>query len=129
MGYADIDYATRKDELPAITNVSFANDIALYEHWEQSNHLCVMFIKTKIYSSICGLVEHHEKVRDLLKAINEQFEPSDKALASTFIMKFSSTRLTNVRGVHNYIIRMNDIAAQLKGLEYPYNEVFIHKAY
>ncbi|KAL6320915.1 hypothetical protein AAG906_010724 [Vitis piasezkii] len=35
----------------------------------------------------------------LLKAIDEQFVTSDKALANTLIMKFSSLRLTDVSGV------------------------------
>ena len=43
------------------------------------------------------------KIRELLKAINEQFETFDKALASTLIMKFSSLRLTNIKGVCDYI--------------------------
>ena len=43
----DIDYAIRKDEPPAVTNTSTLENIALYEQWERSNRLSVMFIKTK----------------------------------------------------------------------------------
>uniref|UniRef100_A0A2N9F8E4 CCHC-type domain-containing protein n=1 Tax=Fagus sylvatica TaxID=28930 RepID=A0A2N9F8E4_FAGSY len=57
------------------------------------------------------------KVRDLLKAIDEQFVTSDKALASTLIMKFSSLRLTSVRSVREHIMQIRDIVAQLKKLE------------
>lgn len=32
-----------------------------------------MFIKTKIFDSIWGSIEQHNNVRDLLKAIGEQF--------------------------------------------------------
>ncbi|XP_074271763.1 uncharacterized protein LOC141595696 [Silene latifolia] len=59
----------------------------------------------------------HTKVKDLIKAIDEQFATSDKALASTLIMQFSSLRLTETKGVRDYIMRMRDIAAQLKILE------------
>ena len=83
LGYADIDYAIMKDKPLAVTNDSSTPNIALYEHCEWSNHLYVMFIKTKIYSSICGSIEHHEKAYYLLKAIDEQVETSDKALANT----------------------------------------------
>ncbi|KAL5736957.1 hypothetical protein ACOSQ2_031745 [Xanthoceras sorbifolium] len=48
LGWMDIDYTIRKDEPPAITDTSSAADIALYEKWERSNRLSVMFIKTKI---------------------------------------------------------------------------------
>jgi hypothetical protein len=121
----DIDYAIRKDEPPALTDTSTATDITLYERWERSNHLSMMFIKTRIYAGIRGSVDQHEKVRDLLKAIDEQFVTSDKALASTLIMKFSSLRLTSVRGVREHILQMRDNVAQLKKLEVEMSESFL----
>jgi hypothetical protein len=121
----DIDYAIRKDEPPALTNTSTAVDITLYERWERSNRLSMMFIKTRISAGIRGSVDQHEKVRDLLKAIDEQFVTSDKALASTLIMKFSSLRLTSVRGVREHILQMRDNVAQLKKLEVEMSESFL----
>ena len=97
LGWMDMDYAIRKDEPPTLTNTSTAADIMLYERWEQSNRLSMMFIKTRISAGIRGSVDQHERVRDLIKAIDDQFVTSDKALASTLIMKFSSLRLTNVK--------------------------------
>jgi hypothetical protein len=121
----DIDYAIRKDEPPALTNTSTTSDITLYERWEQSNRLSMMFIKTKISASIRGSVDQHEKVRDLLKAIDDQFVTSDKALASTLIMKFSSLRLTSVKGVREHIMQMRDTVAQLKKLKVEISESFL----
>jgi hypothetical protein len=121
----DIDYAIRKDEPPALTDTSTAADIMLYEQWERSNRLSMMFIKTRISVGICGSVDQHEKVRDLLKAIDEQFVTLDKALASTLIMKFSSLRLTSVRGVREHIMQIRDIVAQLKKLEVEMSESFL----
>ena len=76
-----------------------------------------MFIKTKISAGIRSSVEQHNNVKALWKAIDQQFETSDKALVSTLIMKFSSMRLTSVRNVHEHIIEMQDLAAQLKILK------------
>ena len=84
-----------------------------------------MFIKTKIFASIRGYVEQHDKVKPPVKAIDEQFESSDKALTSTLIMKFSSMRLTTVKGVREHIMQMRDIAAQLKTLEVDMSESFL----
>lgn len=98
----DIDYAIRKDEPPALTNTSTVVDITLYERWERSNRLSMMFIKTKISVGIRGSIDQHEKVRDLLKAIYDQFVTSDKALASTLIIQFSSLRVTSVKGVREH---------------------------
>ena len=61
LGWMDIDYAIRKDEPPAVTEESTPGEIALYERWERSNRLSVMFIKTKITASIRGSVEQYEK--------------------------------------------------------------------
>ncbi|WJZ84122.1 hypothetical protein VitviT2T_003743 [Vitis vinifera] len=117
LGCMDINYAIRKDEPHKITDTSTPNEILLYERWEKSNHLSVMYIKTKISAGIRDSIEQHENVRELLKAIDEQFVTSDKALASTLIMKFTSLKLTGIRGVHEHIMEMRDIVAQLKKLE------------
>lgn len=62
LGWMDIDYAIRKDKPSQITDTSTAANITLYECWELSNCLSVMFIKTKFFSSIRGSVDEHEKV-------------------------------------------------------------------
>ena len=71
----------------------------------------------RVSVGIRGSVYQHEKVWDLLKSIDNQFITSNMALASILIIKFSSLRLTGVKGVHEYIIQMRDILAQLKKLE------------
>jgi len=121
----DIDYTIRKDVPPAIIDESNPVPIVLYEWWERSNRFSVMFIKTKISAGIHGFVDQHEKVWDLLKAIDDQFITSDEALANTLIMKFSSLRLTSVKGVREYIMKMRDISAQLKKLEVDMSESFL----
>ena len=84
-----------------------------------------MFIKSKISASIRGSVDQHNDVRALLKIIDKQFETSDKALASTLIMKFSSLRLTSVKGAHKHIMKMRDIEAQLKNLKVDMSKTFL----
>ena len=121
----DIDCAIRKDEPNPITKTSTAEVACLYDKWERSNRLSMMFIKTKISVGIRGSVEQIDKVKPLLKAIDEQFVTSDKALASTLIMQFSSTKHTEIRGVRDHITRMRDIAAQLKSLEVTMLDTFL----
>ena len=58
----------------------------------------------------------------MLKAIDEQFVTSDKALASTLIMKFTSLKLTGIKGVCEHIMEMRDIVAQLNKLEVEMSE-------
>ena len=125
LGWMDIDYAIRKEEPDPIIETNTAEAVCLYDKWERSNRLSVMFIKTKISAGIRGSVEQITKVKPLLKAIDEQFETSDKALASTLIMQFSSTKLTGTRGVRDHIMRMRDIAAQLQTLEVTMSDTFL----
>jgi len=106
LGWIDINYAIRKDKPPSITDESNPVVVALYERWERSNWLNMMFIKTKISAEVCGYVGQHEKVPNLLKVIDDQFITSNKALANTLIIKFSSLWLTSVKGVREYIMQM-----------------------
>ena len=71
-----------------MTQESTPTTVAIYERWERSNRLNVMFTKTTIIARIKGYVEKYEKIQDLLKVIDEQFITSNKALASTLIIKF-----------------------------------------
>ena len=116
LGWMDIHFAIRKDE-STITATSTPDEIALYERWELSNCLRVMFIKTKIFVAIRGSVKQDDNVKALLKTIDEQFESLDKAFASTLMMKFSSLRLTSMRGIRKYIMQIRNIATQLRTLE------------
>ena len=121
----DIEYAIRKEEPDPITETSTAEAVCLYDKWERSNRLSMMFIKTKISVGIRGSIEQITKVKPLLKAIDEQFETSEKALASTLLMQFSSTKLTGTRGVGDHIMRMRPIAAQLQTLEVTMSDTFL----
>ncbi|XP_051118545.1 uncharacterized protein LOC127242878 [Andrographis paniculata] len=111
LGWMDIDCAIRKHELPGIIETSEPEDVDLYERWERSNCFFMMLIKTKISIGIRASVDQHNNVRELLKAIDEQFVKFDKALASTLIIQFSTIRFTGLRGVREHIMRMRDIAA------------------
>ena len=84
-----------------------------------------MFIKMSIFAGIRCSVEQHTNLWALLKAIDKQFATSNKALANTLIMKFSSLRLTNVKGVSEHIMEMRDITTQLKGLEVDMSKTFL----
>ena len=125
LGCMDFYYAIRKDKPPAITTTSTLDVMRLNEQWERSNCLSIMFVKTHICAGIRGSMEKHVKVRDLLKAIDEQFAKSDKFLASILIIQFLSLRLTEIRGVRDHIMHMMDISAQLKSLEVSMSESFL----
>ena len=123
LGWMNIDYAIRTDE-PEIIETSTKEEKVLHEQWERSNRPS-LFIKMSIFASIRGSVEKHTNVWALFKAIDKQFATSDKAFSSTLIMKISSLRLTNVKGVREHIMEMRDIVAQLKTLEVDLSNTFL----
>lgn len=65
----DIDYAFRKETL-ALMPTSKPPEIATSEHWERSNCLSMMSIKSRITTSVLGSLPKCEIVKDLMKAIN-----------------------------------------------------------
>ena len=70
LGWMNIGYVISQDEPPSINETSTPDVVDLYEKWERSNRLSMMFIKTKSYASIRSFVDQHEKVKDLLKGID-----------------------------------------------------------
>ena len=48
----DIDSAIRKNEPNPITETNTVKAVCLYDKWERSNRLSMMFIKTKLSAGI-----------------------------------------------------------------------------
>ena len=117
LGCMDLDLALRVDEPPVPTESSAPNDKLDYEWWERSNRLSLMFIKSHINKNIRGSIPECNKVKDLMKAIEEQFIRSDKALASILMKRFSSKTFDYSKNVREHIMEMKDMVAQLKPLE------------
>lgn len=69
-------YAIKNDEPPGIIETSLPDAVDLYEKWERCNRLSMTFIKANRSAGIRGLVDQHTKVKDLLRAIDEQFVTS-----------------------------------------------------
>ena len=84
-----------------------------------------MFIKSSIGKSIRGSISECAKVKEYLKAIEQQFETSDKTLASTLMTKMCSMKFNGTKGVYEHIMEMRDIAVQLKSLEIQMFESFL----
>ncbi|RVW51338.1 hypothetical protein CK203_075501 [Vitis vinifera] len=121
----DLDLALRVDEPMVPTKSSTQTQKASYERWERSNCLSLMFIKSSIGKSIRGSISECAKVKEYLKAIEQQFETSDKALASTLMTKMCSMKFNGTKGVREHIMEMRDIVAQLKSLEIEMSESFL----
>ena len=125
LGCMDLDLALRVDEPPILTESSAPNDKLDYEWWERSNRLSLMFIKSHINKNIRGSIPECNKVKDFMKAIEEQFIRSNKALASILMKRFSSKTFDYSKNVCEHIMEMRDMVAQLKSLEVEISESFL----
>ncbi|XP_041009469.1 uncharacterized protein LOC121253533 [Juglans microcarpa x Juglans regia] len=121
----DLDLALCVDEPPIPTESSSLVDKNTYKRWEQSNRLNLMFIKSHVNKSIRGSIPRCNKVKDYIKAIEEQFVSSDKALASTLTNKLSVMKHVKPRRVRKHIMEMRDIAAKLRSLEIEISDSFL----
>ncbi|KAF7149257.1 hypothetical protein RHSIM_Rhsim03G0077200 [Rhododendron simsii] len=125
LGCMDLDLAIREDEPPKPTNESSIAVRVAYDRWERSNRLSLMLIKTHISSSIRNSIPSCDKVKDYMKAIEEQFVSSDKALASTLMNRLSGMKHNSSRSVREHIMEMRDIVARLKSLEIEISDSFL----
>ncbi|RVX13113.1 hypothetical protein CK203_017862 [Vitis vinifera] len=82
-----------------------------YERWEQSNRLSFMYFNSSIGKRIRGSIPNCAKAKEYLKAIEQQFETSDKALFSTLMTKMCPMKFNGIKGVREHIMKMRDIAA------------------
>ncbi|XP_016510100.2 uncharacterized protein LOC107827472 [Nicotiana tabacum] len=98
LGCSDLDLALRVDEPPIPSKSSTPAAKADYER---------------------------DKVKTYMKAIDEQFVSSDKALASTLMKRLSSMTFGRSRTVSEHIMEMKDIAAKLKSIEVDMSEPFL----
>nr|XP_027119481.1 uncharacterized protein LOC113736618 [Coffea arabica] len=117
------NYTEWKDKI--LLTLGLPNEKAAYERWERSNRLSLMLIKSHISQSIRGSIPDCDRVKAYMKAIDEQFVSSDKALASTLMKKLASMTLDKSRSVREHIMEMRDIAAKLKSLKVEISESFL----
>ncbi|XP_028100280.1 uncharacterized protein LOC114299683 [Camellia sinensis] len=108
LGCMDVDLALRVDEPPEPTDESSAGEKSAYDN-----------------QSIRGSIPPSDKVKNYMRAIEEQFVSSDKALASTLMNKLSGMKHNNSRSVREHIMEMRSIAARLKSLEIEISESFL----
>ncbi|KAK3036536.1 hypothetical protein RJ639_030977 [Escallonia herrerae] len=101
----DLDYTLRVDSPAALTAESSTEQNAAYENWERSNHISLMIMKGSITTAIHG--------------------GSSKAHATTRITKMVMLKYSGSNGVREHILRMNDMASQLKGLDMKISEGFL----
>ncbi|XP_042423536.1 uncharacterized protein LOC122011190 [Zingiber officinale] len=126
LGVMDLDYALWVDKPTPLSDTSTPDEKSAYEKWERSNRLSLMIMKGSISSDIRGGMPDFENAKDFLDSIEEQFQISSKALATTLIINMVTSKYNDLGGVHRHILRMNNMtAAQLKAMDMEIFEGFL----
>ncbi|KAK3009901.1 hypothetical protein RJ639_010547 [Escallonia herrerae] len=95
---------------------------AAYEKWECSNRISLMIMKWSITTNIHGAIPDSNNVKLYLVHIEKQFQGSSKAHATTLITKMVTLKYNGSRGVREHILRIDDMASQLKGFDMKISE-------
>ncbi|KAK3033128.1 hypothetical protein RJ639_036487 [Escallonia herrerae] len=125
LGVMDLDYALRVDAPAALTAESSTKQKAAYEKWKRSNRISLMIMKGSITTAIRGAIPDSDNAKLYLAHIEEQFQGSSKAHATMLITKMVTLKYSGSNGVREHILRMNDMASQLKGLDMEISEGFL----
>ncbi|KAK2979288.1 hypothetical protein RJ640_013252 [Escallonia rubra] len=122
LGVMDLDYALRVDAPAAFTAKGSAEQKAAYEKWERSNCISLMIMKDSITTAIRGAIPDSDNAKLYLAHIEEQFQGSSNAHVIILITKMVTFRYSGSNGVREHILRMSDMASQLKGLDMEISE-------
>ncbi|XP_028755918.1 uncharacterized protein LOC114715287 [Neltuma alba] len=115
LGCYNTDFVLETDRPPKP-----ADDLAnkdYYEHWEKTNHLALLMIKTRIPRSIRGAIPKWEITKEYLEVVDKQFKPTDKQMGGTIMSELCATKRTSIDGIRQHIMKMRDLFSQLKTFE------------
>ncbi|KAK2975793.1 hypothetical protein RJ640_022318 [Escallonia rubra] len=122
---SDPTEALRVDASADLTAESSTEQKAAYEKWERSNRISLMIMKGSITTAIPRAIPDSDNAKMYLAHIEEQFQSSSKAHATTLITKMVTLKYSGSNGVCEHILRMNDMASQLKGFDMEISEGFL----
>ncbi|XP_057471104.1 uncharacterized protein LOC130759914 [Actinidia eriantha] len=125
LGIMNLDYALRELAPIESTDETSKEDKALYEKWERSNCLNLMIMKSSIMPTIRGAIPNSEDAMSYMKSVEEQFMGTSKSVASTLMIKMIMVKYDVLSGVREHILKMNDMASQLKGMDMEIFEGFL----
>ena len=125
LGVLDLDVALESEKPAAITSDSSADEKSTFKAWEKSNRLSLKFMRMTIANNIKSTLPNTENAKEFLKSVEERFKTADKSLAGTLMAKLTTMKFDGMRGMHEHVLEMTNLAAQLKTLEMNVDEFFL----
>ncbi|KAG5228069.1 Retrovirus-related polyprotein from transposon [Salix suchowensis] len=116
LGVLDLDLALLKDKPDPLTDKSTPEEKTLFNAWERSDRLSIMFLRMTIASNIKTSLPKPENAKDYMKAIEERFKTADKSLAGKLMADLTTIKFDGTRSMHEHVIEMTNLAAKLRNL-------------
>ena len=82
-------------------------------------------MKGSITREIRGAISDSNNVMSYMKLIEEQFLGTSKSLASTLMIKMITIKYDGHSGVCKHIMKMSDMASQIKAIDMAISEGFL----
>ncbi|KAL6311088.1 hypothetical protein AAG906_021209 [Vitis piasezkii] len=113
LGCMDLDYALRE---PTPTKPTSK---------KHSNRMSLMIMKGSITPAIRGAISDSDNAMSYTNSIEEQLLGTSESLASTLMIKMRTMKYDGHSGVREYIMKMSDMASQLKGMDMAISKGFL----
>ncbi|XP_028106820.1 uncharacterized protein LOC114305879 [Camellia sinensis] len=125
LGVLDLDLALLSEKPTAITDISNAEEKASHEAWKKSNILSLMFMRMTIAKNIKSTLPKTDDAKEYLDNVEKRFRTADKSLAGTLMAKLTTMKFDGTRGIHEHVLEMTNLAAQLKNLGMHVDDYFL----
>jgi hypothetical protein len=125
LGVLDLDVALEYQKLAAITSNSSAEEKSTFKAWGRSNRMSLKFMRMTVANNINSTLPTTKNAKEFLKSVEERFRTADKSLAGTLMAKITTMKFDGTRGMHEHVLEMASLAAQLKTLEMNLDEFFL----
>lgn len=78
-----------------------------------------------IANNIRSSLPPSENAKEFLKNVEDEFKSADKSLTGTLMARLTTIKFDGSRGISEHVIKMTNIAAQLKNLSMTVDESFL----
>ena len=125
LGILDLDIALESEKPAAITGEGSAEEKSIFKAWEKLNRLSLKFMRMIVTNNIKSTLPITNNVKEFLKYVGECFRTADKSLVGTLMAKLTTMKFDGMRGMHEHVLEITNLAAQLKTLEMKVDEFFL----
>lgn len=116
LGMQNLDVWMYEDKPADLTPTSTKDQKDEYHKWVRANRVSLNTMKATMTKTIKGSIPEKDLASEYLAAIAEKFKENDKAEAAQLMHTFDTLKYTGSGNVREHIMKLIDIAAQLKDL-------------